>query len=1320
MDLLTAVTQQLLGPAPHEEVQLFSSRPVSKNPSRLDLTAEGQESEEDNPFHQKMRNMVLDIYSERPQETLTSERTVQSDCEPDRDKRTRKTTRLISNSSSSSLPSRPRSATGLSLTTVTFPQTENLPSNSYDVALNASVEMTSVKSSSPPVTPTSMLSESHSSLPESLRELTSETHSVISISEEMTSGYHRRLQFDETDNLLGAKQTESSQLTRVNQSESDSSSTFDVSNQVQNSGNKDSPPRVNRNNLVPFTPPFSSPLSLQTDSVKRKAREAALQLHALREEKAHLQGKLKSVHAEYSHVLEEKVTLQSALAACQAELEIAKQRNESLVVKQTELQLAFNLMGGESKATQLRHQQVAGISRSRLSEVGKQVGTLQEQNEKLRLQCEQYTAALVSNQQAMDELERKIEESDRLVAVYQSDSAGLSNKLIFHQKKVDSLETTREFLEQQIEELRLQHKAVQEQGNRVKSELVSCREQLNQSQSDQLELELRLAGLQEARVTEKRHMVDMLEQISRDWADHEKAFEKARMEKRGVDEALRNAQRTAMEEKQRLEQMAEELGLQLEGTTKYLEVQVKAMQRIQSETSEMRKQLDSKDREWQEAEQRYQESLVTTSKLEIKLEHVEKEADEMSLKIEGLERDRMTVQQQMDLEAVSHCNALARAQHKHQEMEELVKSRNDALRCNTEELAKTRQREMSLAKELKLANERESEERMERDKIRKKLVDWEESHVRELAAKQEEVKGLFSKLGVAKQNISQLEEKVEMMKNSVTVREGESQRLTRNNQRLEEQVRVLTDELERQQLLYQECWKTQEALKQSTETEIKCVKDQHRVDVEKYIDTETMLKKQLTEAQQVRDRFEGETQRQLEELSTHLERVSIQASREKDSSSRQMTALRKQVAECESTLTQERKAFQLRLKTLEINSCHLREQLQESEAKSHLAVQKQKQIVEDLQHELSCLQLENNSKEIESEQKIETLTLALEIEKGKLSGILDTQSALKQHTSVLEAALAKRDHSLVRLSAQAKSALAEHEAEDREVTGRISHLESQLEERSQQLARTEAEQSLFRLHIEQLESKVATTTEQLSAMREKMETFETEKGKLVKKLDTMMSNLEMTQRQLDDRDHEVTQLAAELESVKSELLVKHHEQRSTIDRVESLTWELEQKTVECEQRERSMHSTTERHKQQINELQKQLETVRLSNQEMTIKLRETWAGKHTLEEEIIRSHDKMASFQLESESTAISEMELRTEADIQWHEARAVQERMENLEMQNDSLRRTASSLLDQCLEARRTPSMKLIAMHDPDPQMISADIDSEDSIMAGPARLVQ
>jgi chromosome segregation ATPase len=351
------------------------------------------------------------------------------------------------------------------------------------------------------------------------------------------------------DMLDGLKQTESSHVRSASQSELNSLSTFEVSNQLQKCGNSESPSRVDRNNVVFFTPPFSSPLSLQTDSsVKRKAREAALQLQALHDEKAHLQGKLQAVHAEYSRVLEEKVILQQALATTQAELGIAKQRNESLAVKQTELQQAFNLMNDEGKATRSRHQRVTDISGTRLSEVEKQMGTLREENNKLRLQYEQHTAELVTKQQAVDELERKVEDLDQLAAVYQSDRVELSNKLVFHQKKGDSLETMREFLEQQIEGLRLQQKTVQEENTRIKSELVLCREQLDQSQCDQLELELRLSSLQDLRVIEKRRMVEMLEQISKDWSDHENVFEKARIEKKDVDEALRNAQKTAMEE----------------------------------------------------------------------------------------------------------------------------------------------------------------------------------------------------------------------------------------------------------------------------------------------------------------------------------------------------------------------------------------------------------------------------------------------------------------------------------------------------------------------------------------------------------------------------------------------------------------------------------------------------------------------------------------------------------------------------------------------------------------------------------------------------
>jgi archaellum component FlaC len=112
--------------------------------------------------------------------------------------------------------------------------------------------------------------------------------------------------------------------------------------------------------------------------------------------------------------------------------------------------------------------------------------------------------------------------------------------------------------------------------------------------------------------------------------------------------------------------MARKLGLQLKGATKHLEEQVEAMQRVQLENLKMRKQLQSKGREWQEVEQRYQENLTSINKLKAKLEHVKKEVEEMRVKTEGLERDRIVLQQPLDQEALSHSDVLARAQQKYQ------------------------------------------------------------------------------------------------------------------------------------------------------------------------------------------------------------------------------------------------------------------------------------------------------------------------------------------------------------------------------------------------------------------------------------------------------------------------------------------------------------------------------------------------------------------------------------------------------------------------------------------------------------------------------
>lgn len=50
------------------------------------------------------------------------------------------------------------------------------------------------------------------------------------------------------------------------------------------------------------------------------------------------------------------------------------------------------------------------------------------------------------------------------------------------------------------------------------------------------------------------------------------------------------------------------------------------------------------------------------------------------------------------------------------------------------------------------------------------------------------------------------------------------------------------------------------------------------------------------------------------------------------------------------------------------------------------------------------------------------LTLELEHEKGKLTGLGQSHSALREHANVLEAALAKREADLVQLNLQVRQA----------------------------------------------------------------------------------------------------------------------------------------------------------------------------------------------------------------------------------------------------------------------------------------------------------
>ncbi|XP_011369662.1 golgin subfamily A member 3-like [Pteropus vampyrus] len=79
------------------------------------------------------------------------------------------------------------------------------------------------------------------------------------------------------------------------------------------------------------------------------------------------------------------------------------------------------------------------------------------------------------------------------------------------------------------------------------------------------------------------------------------------------------------------------------------------------------------------------------------------------------------------------------------------------------------------------------------------------------------------------------------------------------------------------------------------------------------------------------------------------------------------------------------------------------------------------------------------------EESSKKLALELEHERGRLAGLGQTSAALREHNSVLETALARREADLVQLNLQVQAVLQRKEEEDRQMQQLVQALQAALD-----------------------------------------------------------------------------------------------------------------------------------------------------------------------------------------------------------------------------------------------------------------------------------
>ena len=589
LSILSNMSQQILGGGDSgslEGHQLFHGKASTSEDAG---SVRESDASDDTTLHRQMRNLVLDIYNEgreRDDAAKTDDEDSTGTAKSDVIDGTGTAKSDVIDDAEASASSLATSPYPLATTgAYSYPQTEELERPSYDVALNAAVDLaTSSASSSPlsssPLTVRTAASGSLSSLPESLRDEANRE------SKTLTPPTRRKLTYSESERSGGDGDDD---VDFVRKSSSNVSVVSPVLGPLPApfSSSAALPP-------LPSVPsPFASPSRLDMRAVRERARAAAQQLHAVKMERAHLSGKLQSIAGEYSRAMEEKARLQAALASSQANVEVTQKTNERLKRRERDLEGIVLKYQRDLTGAEKRVEELSADEAKRTIAVKKLTGRvthLEQALETTKLQSE-------SKQKRVHDLERELESSRRDVVERDRDATRLLNELSTAQRRNESLESSRNCLETRIEELLSGQQEVRQECDALRNQLIDERLRGEQIRSEIVESRARLTGVQEERIAEKRRLMTTLEEIASQWTDHKRALERSREEKESVEETLEIARRSAGEETRKLEDFVRELELELEATSKHLKEHVDALERLKRDETEGRLSLRERESE---------------------------------------------------------------------------------------------------------------------------------------------------------------------------------------------------------------------------------------------------------------------------------------------------------------------------------------------------------------------------------------------------------------------------------------------------------------------------------------------------------------------------------------------------------------------------------------------------------------------------------------------------------------------------------------------------------------------------------------------------
>lgn len=891
--------------------------------------------------------------------------------------------------------------------------------------------------------------------------------------------------------------------------------------------------------------------------------------------RTYLEGQLEAVKEECEAALRERPNLLSKISRVEAEL--------------AEMASALEREKSKPKLKPTPSSEDGHI-------LAKQAEDLQDTREALeqeRKAVSSLKGRLRGEEQKSRQLERDLKETRQTLGDQESNNSDLRNKLQKCQTELakkadkveemacklssleagyDALEKNKSWLHDQLQDAQKAKLKLQEELRESKATGIAYDIKYDQLQKENSALQEQIGSLLKGVLQDKAKMVDQLETIKADVVSHEDLYagliaEKAQLE--GIntrkDEAvsrLNSDVARAQVEREELKQRLDELCQENDKLTRKADVLHGENKSLSSKLSSCLSDLDDKESDLKELEK-------IKSSLQDKLRHTDVEAVSKDGTIQSLKDANELLQHELALVSDAKEAVETESTETKSELALLEAELKSAL-------DKSKEKDLQLRSALESRHSMDDQKQMlhallaEKDKE----IEQKDEAVKALEAQTKDVLGEFNTL---RDNFKSVASESGMMTDSFAEKDRVISHLAAEKDKSDEELSLVRKENQELHNRFAQLQHERAHLLGQVEGSID--QDEYK----KALQDKAQLQDELNSLRVDQKRDEIKTQSKVNRLETELRAAQKTASKAQkelqnleDEKAEEVSRSNEARSRADADLMKVNERLQKALKDKE-KAKHLLDSLKPSEQKMYemlkskceQLMEQNNELTEQLQQAtqqkieverasgLVAAKLKQNAEREKKElvEKNRDLSLDLERLRGRLAGMQTTQVTMRDHASGLEVALAKKESSIVTLSAEAQNLHEEKLMENEVFATQVATLEKQLKDLNTDVAHQRERAASERQRVEELENELRQHEDDssnkqtelfkkdsnvLSTMKEQLAALSLEKDALQSDLSYLKSQLliaktsaESAKRQFADKSSQVEILERELKIAES-------------------------------------------------------------------------------------------------------------------------------------------------------------------------------------------